>query len=119
MAPKLQAGDFKNRARFEARAVGDDGYGNPVSGDWEEKFKVWVALRPGGLSEAVVAARLEGTQVLNVYVRASTQTRQITSEWRMIVADHGVDREYAINAQPDGLTMPGFIYFQAKSGVAA
>lgn len=119
MAKAPTEAEFGRRARFEARAVGDDGYGNPISGDWEEKFKVWVALRPGGLSEAVVAARLEGTQVLNVYVRASTQTRQITSEWRMIVTDHGVEREYAINAQPDGLTMPGFIYFQAKSGVAA
>lgn len=119
MAVELQGGDFKNRARFEARAIVDDGYGNPVSGSWEEKFKVWVALRPGGLSEAVVAARLEGTQVLNVYVRASTQTRQITSEWRMIIKDHGVEREYAINVQPDGLTMPGFIYFQAKSGIAS
>ena len=37
----------------------------------------------------------------------------------MIVNDHGVERIYAVTAQPDGLTMPGFIYLQAKSGVAA
>lgn len=119
MAASPTAQDFNRRARFEARSTEDDGYGNPVSGNWEEKFTVWIALRPGGLSEAVVAARLEGSQVINVYVRASPQTREITSDWRMIVNDHGQERIYAVNAQPDGLTMKGFIYFQAKSGVAS
>lgn len=115
----LGSGDLRHRVSFEKRAVVDDGYGNPVSGDWTEQFSVRAAFRPGGLSEAVVAARLEGNQVLNVYVRTSTQTRQITSEWRMIVKDRDINRVYAVTAQPDDLTTPGFIYFQAKSGVAA
>jgi len=117
MANTPTAQEFNRRVTFQARAVVDDGYGNQVSGPFEDKFTVWAALRPGGLSEAVVAARLEGTQVLNVYVRASSQTRQITSDWQAVVVDHGSERRYAVTAQPDGLTMPGYIYFQMKSGV--
>ena len=119
MAKAPTAQELNRRVRFLARGVVDDGYGNEVSGPFEDKFTVWAAFRPGGLSEAVIAARLEGTQILHVYLRASSQTRQITSEWQMIVNDHGVERIYAVTAQPDGLTMPGFIYLQAKSGVAA
>lgn len=119
MAKAPTSPDFNRKARFQSRGVIDDGLGNEVSGPFEDRFAAWVALRPGGLSEAVVAARLEGSQVINVYVRASAQTREITSDWRMIVNDHGEERIYAVNAQPDGLTMKGFIYFQAKSGVAS
>lgn len=111
--------EFDRKVRFQARSISDDGYGNQISGPFEDKFTVWAALRPGGLSEAVTAARLEGNQVLHVYVRSSTQTRQITSEWQAVINDHGVARAYAITAQPDGITMPGFVYFQIKSGVAA
>ena len=116
---KPTAQEANRRVTFSARGVVDDGYGNEVAGDWEDKFEVWAALRPGGGSETVIAARLEGRQVLHAYVRASSQTRQITAEWRMKVTDHGVDRIYAIDAQPDGLTMPGWIYMQVESGVAA
>ncbi len=119
MAKAPTAQELDRRVTFQARGIVDDGYGNQISGPFEDKFTVWAALRPGGLSEAVTAARLEGTQVLHVYVRSSTQTRQITSEWQAVVNDHGVARAYAITAQPDGITMPGFIYFQIKSGVAA
>lgn len=119
MAKAPTAQEFDRRVTFQARGVVDDGYGNEVSGPFEDKFTVWAALRPGGMSEAVAAARLEGTQVLHVYVRSSTQTRQISSDWRAVLNDHGVVRQYAVTAQPDGLTMPGFIYFQIKSGVAA
>lgn len=119
MAKAPTSPEFNRKARFQARGVIDDGYGNEVSGPFADRFTGWVALRPGGLSEAVVAARLEGSQVINVYVRASTQTREITSDWQMIINDHGEDRVYAITAQPDGLTMKGFIYFQVKSGIAS
>lgn len=119
MAQVPTAQELKHRVTFASRGIVDDGYGNEVAGDWEDRFTVWSALRAGGGSEAVVAARLEGRQVLNVYVRASTQTRQITSDWRMKVTNHGVDRTYAIDAQPDALTMPGWIYLQVESGVAA
>lgn len=119
MAKAPVAQELKHRVIFQARGVIDDGYGNEVSGPFEDKFTVWAALRPGGASETVVAARREGHQVLHVYLRASSQTRQITSDWRMKVTDHGVERVYAIDAQPDGLTMRGWIYMQVESGVAA
>ncbi len=119
MAKAPTAQEFNRKVRFQARSIADDGYGNEISGPFEDKFTVWAAFRPGGASESVIAARLEGRQVLHVYVRASTQTRQITSDWRMKVTDHGLERIYAIDAQPDGLTMPGWIYLQVESGVAA
>ena len=119
MAKAPIAQDLRHRVTFSARGMADDGYGNEVAGDWEDKFTVWAAFRPGGLSETVVAARREGHQVLNVYLRASTQTRQITSDWRMSVTEHGVTTIYAVDAQPDTLTMPGWVYLEVESGVPA
>lgn len=116
-APTAQ--ELKHRVTFASRGIVDDGYGNEVAGGWQDRFTVWAALRAGGGSEAVVAARLEGTQVLNAYVRSSAETRQITSEWRVTVTDHGVERVYAITAPPDAVTLPGWIYMQIKSGTAA
>jgi head-tail adaptor len=120
MAPRSKpvAQELRHRVTFQSRGGVDDGFGNEVSGGFEDRFSVHAAFRPGGGSEAVIAARLEGRQVLHVYVRASANTRMITPGWRMKSTNKGVQTLYAIDAV-DPVTDPGWVYLQVESGVAA
>lgn len=112
------AQELRHRVSFGSRGGVDDGYGNTLPGAFEDRFSCFAALRPGGGSEAVIAARREGRQLLNVYVRATTQTRQITSDWQMKSVSHGVTTYYAIDSV-DAVTDPRWVYLQVESGVAA
>lgn len=82
------AGRLYERVAFDKRESADDGYGNTVS-DFTEQFQrraAFTYLRGG---EAVIAGRLEGRQPIVVRVRADSETRQITSDWRMRDARNG------------------------------
>lgn len=114
---KPVAQELRHRAFFDARSAVDDGYGNEVSG-FAPVFSCRAAFRPAGGSEAVVAARLEGRQVLHVYVRSSEQTRKVTTGWRMRSTSHGVETVYSIDAV-DAVTDRRWVYLQVESGVAA
>ena len=125
MALKPSAGTLRHRVGFDKRAVEDDGMGNTISGEFEEQFQCRADFRHRGGSEAVMAARLEGRHILGVYVRSSSQTRQITTDWRMRDARSGewVDgkwtgTEYAIDAV-DSVTDPAWVYLVVESGSAA
>ncbi|MCF6111997.1 head-tail adaptor protein [Mesorhizobium muleiense] len=116
MASKHSAGSLRHRVAFDARSAADDGYGNTVSGDFEERFQTRAEFRSRGGSEAVIAARLEGRNILGVYVRSSSMTRQITADWRM--RDARLGTVYAIKAA-DSVTDPAWVYLTVESGVAA
>lgn len=117
MARKPSAGSLRrHRVAFDRRAATDDGYGNTVAGDFEEQFECVADFRHRGGSEAVMAARLEGRQVLGVYVRSSSQTRAITTDWQMRDVRRGT--VYAIDAV-DSVTDPAWVYLTVESGVAA
>jgi len=113
---KRSAGGLRHRVAFDARPAVDDGYGNTVAGDFAERFQCRAEFRSRGGSEAVVAARLEGRNILGVYIRSSSETRQITTDWRM--RDARLGAVYAINAV-DSVTDPAWIYLTVESGVAA
>lgn len=77
------AADLRERVAWEKRGVVDDGYGNEVSGPFEEQFETragFTHLRGG---EAVIASRLEGRQPVVVRVRASSETRLIDTDWQV------------------------------------
>ncbi|MBD9652001.1 head-tail adaptor protein [Ensifer sp. ENS09] len=79
---KRSAGDLYHRYAFDKREQIDDGAGNTV-GRWIEQFSVRagvINLRGG---EAVMAGRLEGKHTQVVFVRASSQTRSISTDWRL------------------------------------
>lgn len=80
----IDAGRLDQRVRFEAPvASAGDGGGGVVDG-FEARCTVWAAFfRPRG-DEAVTAARLDGRHVVDVVVRSSSQTRPITTDWRMV-----------------------------------
>ena len=119
MAAKPSAGMLRHRVAFDRRAVVDDGYGNTVSGDFVEQFQCRADFRHRGGSEAVMAARLEGRHMLGVYVRSSSETRAITTDWRMRhFVPGGSETVYNIDAI-DTVTDPRWVFLTVESGAAA
>lgn len=115
MAKLPGAGELSHRLAFDKRADIDDGYGNTDgAGAWQHQFSVWAAMRPRGGSEAVVAARLEGRNLIGVYVRSSINTRRITAGWR--VRDR-CGTEYAV-LHVDNFTDRAWVYLDIQSGRA-
>lgn len=82
MAKKLGAGDLYYRVAFDRRQDLNDGYGNFVAG-WQEQFQCRAAYRHLRGGEGVMASRLEGKHTQVITVRASSQTWQITTDWRV------------------------------------
>lgn len=77
----MAAGDLPERIAFDVRDDDPDEYGN-VSGAFSEQFVVAAsyAYLKGG--ESVLAARLTGTQPVIIEVRESSQTSEISTDWR-------------------------------------
>lgn len=84
----MAAGKLDHRFAFGERVVSSDGYGNEVT-DFADRFTVWAGVTYLRGSEAVIAARLEGRQPVVIRVRQSTQTRQISTDWRASDARSG------------------------------
>lgn len=72
---------FRHRIAFAQRSAVSDGYGNE-EGAWAELFELPARLIPRLGGESVMSARLEGTQPVTLRVRVSTESRQITPDWR-------------------------------------
>lgn len=75
-------GDLYSKVAFEKQTTGSDGAGGTTS-TWQEQFAVRAGFFNAGGSEAVMAARLEGRTLARVRVRSSSETRQVTTDWRM------------------------------------
>lgn len=76
------AGDLKHRVAFDKRGVSSDGAGGNTAA-FAEQFVVWAGYTHLRGGESVIAARLEGRHVQVVRVRASSTTRQVTTDWRI------------------------------------
>lgn len=84
------AGKLYYRVHCQRRVERDDGYGNTVA-EFATEFTVragYLHLRGG---ETVIAARLENKHPVLITVRASSQTRLITSDWRLVDARDGTE----------------------------
>lgn len=76
------AGQLYERVAFEKKGTASDGAGGTTTA-WTEQFQCragYIHLRGG---ESVMAARLEGTHSIVVRVRASSNTRLVTTDWRV------------------------------------
>lgn len=82
------AGSLRERVRFESPTPQDDDYGNSVEG-WTDEFTVAAQIKPLKGGENVMAARLGGVQPVVIIVRSSSQTRQISTDWRVVDARKG------------------------------
>lgn len=81
-----------HRVAFDKRETGNpdspQDFGNVVS-EWEEQFQCragFIHLRGG---EAILASRLEGRHSQIIQVRASSETRAITTDWRARDVNNG------------------------------
>jgi hypothetical protein len=73
-----------------------------------------VEARFGG--EGVTAARLSGQQPVTITVRQSSQTRQITTDWRG--ADAGSGQIYNTRSIADPIDAHAFLELLCQAGVA-
>ncbi len=78
----MEANDLFERVAFDLRIETDDGMGN-TQGDWAEQFQCRAAYRHLRGGESVMAGRLQGKHTQIITVRASSQTREITTEYRV------------------------------------
>lgn len=111
------AGELSHKVAFDARTVVDDGYGNPVSGDWAQQFIVNAKVQAKFGGEAVTAARLQGQQPVTIVVRQSSTTLQIKDDWRARDARDGT--EYAIRSIVDPDDSGAWLELLCQTGVAA
>jgi len=82
MASKSSAaGHLVNLVAFDKRGAAGDGKGNTRS-DWTEQFRCRAGYRHLRGGEDVMAARLQGKHTQLITVRASSLTRQISTDWR-------------------------------------
>jgi len=96
----VASGQLRERVTFQARSVVDDGYGNEVSGPWTDQFTVNARITEAPGRETVTAQRLQGTNPVNVWVRWSSQTAGIKTEWRAVDARDS-SRVFAIHSVTD------------------
>lgn len=79
----MVAGNLDQRWQFQKRTSTDDGYGNKLAA-WAAQFTVWASREDLRGGETVMASRLEGRQPCLIRVRASSQSRTITPDWRAV-----------------------------------
>jgi SPP1 family predicted phage head-tail adaptor len=109
------AGQLTQRVAFERREEVDRGDGVTV-GQWKEQFKCWAGYKHLRGGETVQAARLQGQQTLIIRVRSSSQTKGVTSDWR--IRDTRTGALFDIkNPEPENNRM--FISFTCQSGGAS
>jgi SPP1 family predicted phage head-tail adaptor len=103
------------RIHCQKRVERDDGYGNTVA-EFATQFTVRAAYRHLRGGEAVMASRLENRHPVLITVRASSQTRLIRSDWRLI--DARDDTAWAVR-DVTAETDRQFITCLCESGAAA
>lgn len=78
------AGDLRHRVKFQRRAEGDDGYGNPVQGWVDLDISRACSLTPTRGGETVQAGRVAGTASWDCWVRNDSGTRSLRTGDRAI-----------------------------------
>ena len=116
MVKRSGAGALTERVHFQRRDEQDDGYGNPVAGDWTTQFTEPARLQPKLGSEPVLAARLTGVQPFLLVVRSSARTRGVTPAWRAVNARTGA--EYNIRTVANVDERNAWLEMLVQEGVA-
>lgn len=77
------AGDLKWKIGFYAKTAVSDDYGNTnYVYATEPQFVYRAQVKPKLGGEAILAGRLSGSNFVNITVRSSAETRQVTTDWR-------------------------------------
>lgn len=80
----MVAGRLRRRVTFQEAVVILDPDGMLIQG-WEDRFTRWCHVHYLRGSEAVMQARLVSKAPAILTIRASAETRAITSEWRAVI----------------------------------
>lgn len=83
MPKKFEPAELIEAVAFDKRAPVDDGYGNQVSGPFQEQFQTrakFIRLRAG---ESVMAGRLQSRSTVLIQVRANPQTLAVGPDWQI------------------------------------
>ncbi len=111
---KQGAGALIERVGFEEPLTGSDGGGGTLNG-FAERFTcraAYIHLRGG---ESVLAARLAGQHSQVIRVRSSSQSRAVTTDWRIVDKRTGT----AFNIRDATPTADrAYVDFLCQSGVA-
>jgi head-tail adaptor len=92
MAKTIGAADLRERVGFYRPVTTDDGFGNVQVGFAAvPEFSVAAAIVPKLGGEAIISGRLAGKNYDNVTVRTSSQTRDVTTAWKVREERTGVD----------------------------
>lgn len=83
-AKRSGSGALSEVVAFQVRSEADDGYGNPVTGDFATQFHEPCRLQPLKGGEPVLAARLTKVQPYVLRVRSSARTRRVGVDWRAV-----------------------------------
>lgn len=78
----MRAGELRERFEFQERERVKDGYGNE-EGAWRPRFERAGRRQMLRGGEQVMASRLEGRAPAVITVRACSQTRRATTDWRL------------------------------------
>lgn len=78
------AGDLRELINMQAREIGDDGYGNPVVGDWQTVWAAPARIQILRGSETVMAGRLTGKQTIALTMRWQPEFATVDTTWRAV-----------------------------------
>ncbi len=112
----MSAGRLRERVRLERRTTAPDGYGNTTAA-WAEIVTVWGEIKPLRHGETVLAARLQGTGVVEILIRWSTDVADLSADDRAVDARAGT--VYNIRAVENRDMRKRFLTLTAERGVAS
>ena len=80
----MTAGMLSKRATFQRPHKAKDADGKVIP-TYPDAFTAWVNLKPLRGGESVMASRIQSRAPAVVTFRTSTQAREVTSEWRVVI----------------------------------
>lgn len=113
---KAGSGQLHYQVECQSREKIDDGMGNEISDPWETRFITRAAFRHLRGGEAVMASRLQNKHPMIITVRRSSNTMQITPDWRVFDSRDG--KVYEIRDITPELDRQ-YLSFLVESGVAS
>lgn len=104
-----------HRAEFSLRESIEDDMGG-TRDEWVLQFAEWVGVKYLRGTEAVMQARLASRNPVIVTIRNSARTRQVTSEWRIVLRSRsGVTFVAEVREDPRPASNDAFLEFLAEA----
>lgn len=79
----MSSGELRERIAFHEISEADSSYGISA-GEYAEQFRRAARIRPLVGGEPVIAERLQGVQPVVIKVRSDSETRDVTTAWKII-----------------------------------